>query len=143
MSNYSVHIIILLFLGFLLFTSFKLRLFGAINFILGLVILSLLSWLDFFRFKHLDAITSAFMIFSFISLHISTLLTSFFADYKEKFFFVFPTFCFLILILVYCSISASNNIFFIGFFLRIFLSFFPLHFYSYYRRYKSQDNEVE
>jgi hypothetical protein len=94
MSNYSVHIITLLFLGFLLFTSFKLRLFGAINFILGLVILSFLSWLDFFRFKHLDAITSAFMIFSFISLHISTLLTSFFADYKEKFFFVFLHFVF-------------------------------------------------
>ena len=137
--NYFQLIIFLIVVSVTIYFWYKFKLQFITNFLLGGLILIALSKLDFLGFKgKLDVLSFVFVIAAYIILNISSLLTYMFKEYQQRFFFVFPVFFFSILVFVlFCFVDPNEYYEYkFGILSRLFFSFFPLLYYSYYDKLK-------
>ena len=140
--NYFQIALFLILLSLMLFFWYKYKLLSITNFFLGGVILIVLCHLSFLGFNgKLDIFSFSFIIIAFIVLNISSLLTYLFKDYKEKYFFVFPTTAFIIISFFFNRVynEPQDQMLLIGVLSRLFVSFFPLLYYTYFLKFKKKE----
>lgn len=139
----SVILLVLLGTGFL---WYKYKLNFITNYITGGLILIFLCKLNFLgwerNFGKFGVIIFLYIFFSYSLLHISTLFTYLF---KSKKIYVFPSSMFLIIAILTISINDKNisSEFRLGTLVRLFLAFFPLLFFSYYKKHTKTNQKFE
>ncbi|CAA9203443.1 hypothetical protein FLACOL7796_04744 [Flavobacterium collinsii] len=126
--------IVIMALIFFVFIKFKL--YGAINYIVGSILIVILCKIDLsggFHSKE-EVIIYFGELICFTILYCSSYLRSFFsADYKRKYYFLFPV-MFYLLILLFISLIESNSVFLFKVAKNLFLAYFPLSLLLFYKR---------
>lgn len=119
------------------YICFKYKISFISNFIIGGLILILLSKFDILYFEgKLDTLTFVIVTFGFILINISSFFLSFFKE-EKTFFFILPTIVYLLItiILMFTIDPSKYLIFKLGILLRLFISYYPLHILLYYKKY--------
>jgi len=138
---FQIVIMLVVFLGtFFLWLKYKYKLYFIYNFFIGGGILILLCKLEFLGFKGVDGkfgiLVYTFISFAYLTLNISNLFVFLFSNKKAKY-FLLPsiTFFAIVLILMFYINPYENNKFEVGILIRLFLAFFPLQCYTYFKKY--------
>jgi len=147
---------ITIMLGALLLTFllwYKYRSPSISNFFIGggiLILLYNLDFLDLKPFSKYDAIIIVFIIFSYFILNLSSLFIYLFKNKKQNY-FIFPIIVYLLISIYLLFFVHTYGYWYyekkIGILIRLFLAFFPLYTYTYYKKFtprsaKSPDFEA-
>lgn len=135
-SNTLIYVLTIITLC-LLFFLIKKKVFFLINLLVSASLLIVLSHFDFLDFKgRLDVLSIAFMIIAWTVLNLTSLIC-YTLKLQKTAYFTTPLILFFLITFILTEYIDKNDYYYfkLGILVRVFVSFFPIYFITYYYKY--------